>query len=226
MSQCIVYFIRHGMSTSNEKGLLCGSTDSLVSKQGREELENLKQSYSYPEIDHLYVSPAIRCRETASILFPGMEPELVENLWEYHFGVMENQPAAHLASMPNYQQWLNQTPDFGFEGGETLLETQMRALAGMTHVVSEIRRHGYQKIAIIAHGELFFLLFQAALMSDLPPKTFLLCPNGMGLTASVDTDSWFQNQKMQFLDFFPANAPRLKPEDTPYFRSEPPEQDS
>ncbi len=35
----------------------------------------MKRLYSCPEVDHLYASPAIRCRETAAILYPGMEPE-------------------------------------------------------------------------------------------------------------------------------------------------------
>ena len=75
MSKFTVYFVRHGLTTSNEKGLLCGSTDALVSEQGRRELHELKRLYPYPEVDHLYASPAIRCRETAAILYSGMEPE-------------------------------------------------------------------------------------------------------------------------------------------------------
>ena len=167
MSKFTVYFVRHGLTTSNEKGLLCGSTDALVSEQGRRELHELKRLYSYPEVDHLYASPAIRCRETAAILYPGMEPELVENFWEYRFGELENRPASEIMEGAAGKKWLEQAPDLGFPGGETLMETQLRALAGMTHVVAEVRRSGYKKVAIVAHGEVFSLLFQAALASEI-----------------------------------------------------------
>ncbi len=218
MSKFTVYFVRHGLTTSNEKGLLCGSTDALVSELGCWELHELKRLYPYPEVDHLYASPAIRCRETASILYPGMEPELVENFWEYRFGELENRPASEIMEGATGQKWLEQAPDLGFPGGETLMETQLRALAGMTRVVAEVRRNGYEKVAIVAHGEVFSLLFQAALVSDQPAEAFLLCPNGMGVAAEVDSDRWFRERKMDFLHFFPDGAPRPRPEDSPYFR--------
>ena len=75
MSKFTVYFARHGLTTCNEKGLLRGSAGALVSEAGRSERKELKRLYSYPEVDHLYASPAIRCRETAAILYSGMEPE-------------------------------------------------------------------------------------------------------------------------------------------------------
>lgn len=218
MSKLTVYFVRHGLTTSNEKGLLCGSTDALVSEQGRRELHELKRLYPYPEVDHLYASPAIRCRETAAILYPGMEPELVENFWEFRFGEMESHPTSDFMDAPIYQKWLTQAPDFGFPGGETLLETQLRALAGMTHVVADAQRNGYGKVAIVAHGEVFSLLFQAALVSGQPMEAFLLCPNGMGVVAEVDCVAWFRERKMDFLEFFPSGAPRPRPEDSPYFQ--------
>ena len=219
MSKFTVYFVRHGLTTSNEKGLLCGSTDALVSERGRSELKELKRLYSYPEVDHLYASPAIRCRETAAILYPGMEPELVENFWEFRFGEMESHPTSDFMDAPIYQKWLTQAPDFGFPGGETLMETQLRALAGMTRVAADAQRNGYEKVAVVAHGEVFSLLFQAALVSDQPAEAFLLCPNGMGVAAEVDSETWFRERKMNFLQFFPSGAPRLRPEDSPYFQA-------
>ena len=75
MRKFTVYFVRHGLTTSNEKGLLRGSAGALVSEAGRSERKELKRLYSCPEADHLYASPSIRCRETAAILYPRMEPE-------------------------------------------------------------------------------------------------------------------------------------------------------
>lgn len=63
--------------------------------------------------------------------YPCMEPELVENFWEFRVGEVESHPASDFMDAPTYQKWLAQAPDFGFPGGETLMETQLRALAGM-----------------------------------------------------------------------------------------------
>ena len=40
----------------------------------------------------------------------------------------------------------------------------------------------------------------------------------MGVAAEVDCETWFRERKMDFLEFFPFGAPRLKPEDSPYFQ--------
>lgn len=37
MSKFTVYFVRHGLTASNEKGLLRGSAGALVSEAGRSE---------------------------------------------------------------------------------------------------------------------------------------------------------------------------------------------
>ncbi len=43
------------------------------------------------------------------------------------------------------------------------------------------------------------------------------CPNGMGYRCYVDSEKWFEDQKIFFEEFIPEGAARQKPEDSLYF---------
>ena len=60
-----IYLIRHGLTTPGEEGRYQGFLDESLSDKGRAQLTEAPQKPS-----HVYVSPAKRARETASILFP------------------------------------------------------------------------------------------------------------------------------------------------------------
>ncbi|WP_299934051.1 histidine phosphatase family protein [uncultured Pelagimonas sp.] len=52
-----------------------------------------------PRFDHVYCSPALRCVQTLSALFPGVNPRLVDALWEQDFGAWEGLPYAELPDL-------------------------------------------------------------------------------------------------------------------------------
>ena len=59
-----IWLIRHGMTVPGEEGRYQGFLDESLSEKGRTALARAPFSPS-----HVYVSPAKRARETASILF-------------------------------------------------------------------------------------------------------------------------------------------------------------
>ena len=217
MSELKIYFVRHGTTVMNQQGRFCGRTDALLAREGWQELYDLKEKYSYPEVERVYSSPAIRCLETASVLYPGMNPVVKEGLWEFDFGEEEETPVTEYLGSEFFDTWLNQEPDCAFRGGETLLEASFRACAVMTRIVKECADDGIHQIAIVAHGAILARLMSACLMPEQYKKEFLLCPNGMGMIGRVDTRGWFTQQEILFEEYFPQGAPRLKPEDSPYF---------
>lgn len=217
MSELKIYFIRHGLTDRNCQGKVCGRTDALVCEEGRKALYELRDQYEYPGVEKVYSSPAIRCRETAAVFYPDQEPELIENFWEYDFGEGEDQPVSELAKLPVFEKWIPQDPDFGLPGGETLLEAQFRAMAGMTRLVKDCMDHDLHEVALVAHGEILYLLMMACLVTEEPREAFQLCPNGMGYIAVLDTKKWFREQRMEFAGFLPEGAKRPRPEDSPYF---------
>lgn len=217
MAELTVYFIRHGITDRNEAGKCCGRTDALVSPTGWKELYRLKENYEYPTVEKVYASPAIRCRETVSVFFPGQDPTLLDGFWELDFGEGEDQFASELAKLPQFEKWLHQDLDCMFPGGESLLEARFRVQSAMTKLVMDCAVHGIQTAAVVAHGEILSLLMSGCLITEESPEAFTLCPNGMGYVAVLDTEDWFREQKMTFQGFLPEGAERPKPEDSPYF---------
>lgn len=217
MSELKVYFIRHGLTDRNSKGRCCGRTDALVSEEGRAALHELYENYEYPVVEKVYTSPAIRCRETASIFFPEQEPELLEGFWEYDFGEAEDRHVSELSKLPVFEKWLRQDMDCSFPGSETLLEAKFRVQAAMTRLIKDCIDGDLHEVAVVAHGEILYLLMSACLVTEEPMEAFQLCPNGMGYIAVLDKEGWFQEQKMIFAGYLPEGAKRPKAEDSPYF---------
>lgn len=217
MAEVTIYFFRHGLTYGNVEGHMCGRTDTLVCRQGWEELYHLKENYEYPQVERVYASPAIRCRETASVLFPGQTPKIVDNFWEMDFGEWEDVPV-DCSEGAGFEKWLAQDSDCGFPEGESILECRFRAMAAVTRVIKECREEGLTRVAVIAHGEVLGCLMQMALVTEEPAEAFALTPNGMGYEVKVDTERWFfEEQKMYFVQFLPEGAKRPKAEDSPFF---------
>ncbi len=62
-----LYFIRHGQTLGNREHRYVGRTDEGILETEKEQLRK-KISY-FPEMDMVFVSPYLRCRQTAEILF-------------------------------------------------------------------------------------------------------------------------------------------------------------
>ena len=79
--------IRHSLTPGNLEKQYVGSTDQPLAPEGealaRERRERM------PEVDGIWVSPLKRCRQTAELLFPGMEQRIVPDLQECDFGDYE-----------------------------------------------------------------------------------------------------------------------------------------
>ena len=66
-----LHLIRHGLTQGNLDGLYVGSaTDLPLCAEGRAQLKTLRKDFVYPRVDTLFVSPLLRAKETAEILFP------------------------------------------------------------------------------------------------------------------------------------------------------------
>lgn len=103
-----VYLIRHGMTPGNElHQYIGGRSDQPLSRQGREVLAEIREQGIYPEAEHVFISPMIRCRETAEILFPKAEQTVVDKLREMDFGIFEQRSAADMEDDPVYRSWVD-----------------------------------------------------------------------------------------------------------------------
>ena len=217
MSRITFFFYRHGETISNAQGLCAGRTDVPVSSEGLERLKDIKRDYIIPDVQLVFSSPAKRCLTTAEVYYPDKTPIIYEQLWEVDYGDVDNKPMDVLSRAVGKDMYFTKERSVRYPGGESYLEATFRIMSGMTRVISRCIEEKADTAAIFFHGDIMDNLFGACLITDQSRDEFILCPNGMGYKCWVDSEKWFNEQKMLFIDFIPEGAPRQKPEDSVYF---------
>lgn len=150
-----VFLLRHGQTLGNLERRYIGSTDEPLCIQGREALAHICP----PEAGYVYVSPMVRCRETAALLYPGMEQEVVPDFRETSFGAFEGRTYEELKDDPAYQAWLDSAGAAPPPGGESKAAVRQRVTEAFLAVAS---RHGPEdRAAMIVHGGTIMTLLEA-----------------------------------------------------------------
>ncbi len=155
-----IHLIRHGSTDANILGQYIGcKTDAPLSPEGLNELRLLKENHDYPDIDCLYSSPMLRCRQTAAVLYPDNGVVAVENLKEYDFGDFEGKTAEQLESNPDFLNWASGkvTPP----NGEDNTEFIKRLCVGLQQIVLDMLEKDKSEAAVIMHGGAIMMLLGA-----------------------------------------------------------------
>ncbi len=134
--------LRHGQTPGNALGRYIGRTDEPLSPQGRAAVLALRP----PQVGRVYVSPLLRCRQSAALLYPRLPAVSVEGLRECDFGRFENKNFQELADDPDYQRWVDSGGALPFPGGESREAFIRRTLAAF----KSLDLSG--GAAIVAHG--------------------------------------------------------------------------
>ena len=179
-----IHLIRHGATDANYDGRYIGcKTDLPLAPEGLNELRLLKDDIDYPEIERLYSSPMLRCRQTGAVLYPDFEPVTVEELKEYDFGSFENKNAAELESNPNFIPWtsgrLSAPP-----GGEDNSEFIKRICVGFNKIVLDMIESGLTESAVIMHGGAIMMLLGVSAVPRHKPVEWT-ADNGRGYSVRV-----------------------------------------
>ena len=179
-----IHLIRHGATDANYDGRYIGcKTDLPLAPEGLNELRLLKDDIDYPEIERLYSSPMLRCRQTGAVLYPDFEPVTVEELKEYDFGSFENKTAAELESNPNFIPWtsgrLSAPP-----GGEDNSEFIKRICVGFNKTVLDMIESGLTESAVIMHGGAIMMLLGVSAVPRSKPVEWT-ADNGRGYSVRV-----------------------------------------
>lgn len=179
-----IHLIRHGATDANYDGRYIGcKTDLPLAPEGLNELRLLKDDIDYPEIERLYSSPMLRCRQTGAVLYPDFEPVMVEELKEYDFGSFENKTAAELESNPNFIPWtsgrLSSPP-----GGEDNSGFIKRICVGFNKIVLDMIEGGLTESAVIMHGGAIMMLLGVSAVPRRKPVEWT-ADNGRGYSVRV-----------------------------------------
>lgn len=142
-----VYLLRHGETEWNVQGRYQGISDIPLSPAGIAAL-----SPAGAAVETVAVSPLLRARQTAEILFPGAAQEIEPGLQEMCFGVFEARTAQEMEHDPDYRAWVDGGCTGRIPGGESLEAFIQRVCAAFERVMERAAARGRDPLAIVAHG--------------------------------------------------------------------------
>lgn len=151
-----LYFLRHGATPGNILGQYIGITDQPLAPEGVAQARALASRYPVPEM--LWVSPMKRAKQTAKLLFPGINLIEIELLHELDFGDWEEKTWEEVGDMGVYDRWLAEDRRASFPGGESMENLFLRSAAALRRIVEEADTAGIQRGAVVAHGGVFMAL--------------------------------------------------------------------
>ena len=179
-----IHLIRHGATDANYKGQYIGcKTDIPLSPEGLSELRLLKENMEYPEIEAVYSSPLLRCRQTAAVLYPEKTVISVNNLREYDFGIFEGKTASELEGNPYFKPWAAgkiSAPPEGEENSEFI----KRICLGLNEIVLDMLEKDLHETAVIMHGGAIMMLLGACAVPQHKPVEWT-ADNGRGYSIRI-----------------------------------------
>ena len=143
-----LYFIRHGKTNGNVEKRYIGSTDEELCKEGKEELMPLEYAFA----EKIYSSSMKRCLQTAEIMCPNKNINIIEGLKESDFGDFEYKTYEDLKNTPSYIKWLESGGKMGFPNGESSLEMKKRCINAFETIKKDMLENNINTAAVFTHG--------------------------------------------------------------------------
>jgi probable phosphoglycerate mutase len=123
-----------------------------LSPAGRAQASTLAERLDGLNIDAIYSSPLERCVETAEPTARAKRLKIVkrDEIGEVRYGALEGKSLKALAKSKIWVQLRAWPSDVRFPGGESLRETQTRAVSAIERIRAE---HKGQTVAVFSHGD-------------------------------------------------------------------------
>ncbi len=187
----LIHIIRHGKTKGNFEKRYIGTTDESLAEQSLLDLKPFTQ-----KMDAVYSSPLLRCRQTATLLFPKNTILVANNLKECHFGDFENKNYDELKDLVEYKNWIN--GKIPVPNGENNSDFKKRCSLCFKAIVEKTLSKNKNSIAIIAHGGTIMSIMEAF---AIPEKQFYdwQPPNNSGFIVETDIKTWKKQTKVTFI---------------------------
>lgn len=167
------YFVRHGESTANAKGLFAGFSDVELTEKGVQQAHDVAQAIAASDIwfDAVYISSLSRAVKTAEIItnkihFPSNKVVVLSELRERNAGDLELAALKEVYEVSEEQMTIH--------GGETAEAFRVR-VASVFETIREDTAN-MQNVLIVAHAGIYKMA--EALNKDIQPatKAYLIPP--------------------------------------------------
>jgi probable phosphoglycerate mutase len=155
MTASITYLllIRHGENDWVGTNRLAGRTAGVhLNQRGQEQSARLAEILKEQPISAVYSSPLERCLQTAEPVAAALGKRVNHEvgLLEVDYGQWQGGDLKELSKLPEWQSVQHFPSSFRFPGGETLHQTQSRAVWAINHIV---QAHPNQLVALFSHGD-------------------------------------------------------------------------
>ena len=137
--------IRHGKTEGNIAKKYIGATDQSLCMEGMLSLEPEPWDILVPKV---YVSPLIRTKQTAELLFPSAKQQVIKEFAEMDFGEFEDKNYIQLEDDMAYKVWINSDCEEPCPGGECKKEFIARCGLAFLHLVERET----EDIVMVVHG--------------------------------------------------------------------------
>jgi ribonuclease H / adenosylcobalamin/alpha-ribazole phosphatase len=160
-----VAFVRHGETPLHVgANRFCGELDPELTARGREQAALARETLHalLPRVDAAWTSPRQRARQTATIILPHAEWQVIDELRELSFGLWEglSKEEASARTPEAYLAWETDAYRNGPPGGESGLDAEPR----VDRLIDKIAGSPAQNILIVSHIT-FLRLAIASLMN-------------------------------------------------------------
>lgn len=168
MAEKDLYLLRHG--ETGKQGRYIGSMDVPLSETGREQVRGTAKMLRRKNIETIFSSPMLRCRQTCELLEIDCPNVVSHLLQEVDFGLWEGKSFAEIVDddPAGVDRWTSDPATFCFPGGESIAAFRRRVSA-----FKEILDGSDEKrLLLVAHGGVIRHLL--CLLMELPSEKYLL----------------------------------------------------
>lgn len=168
-------------------------TDLPLTSEGAAELRTADF-----EAGTVYVSPLLRARQTAAVLFPSARLETEEDFREMDFGEFEGRSADEMADDPAYRAWVEGGCEGRCPNGETRAEFCTRSCRAFAVLLERAAAERRERLVIVAHSG---TLRAVAERFSLPAIGYFdhIPPNGGGYLLDYDPLLWKRERRLRLI---------------------------
>lgn len=195
-----IYFIRHGETEWNQKGMLQGEKNSPLTERGRDQASKLGKALKDIEFEGFYTSPLGRAASTAELIMDGRDEALyiVPEIREMSFGDMEGKEKKEFEVLHPKEYNNLWTDAIAYNpksfNGETFQEVDERVMDGLKHLVNAHPNGG--RILVVSHGMTLKNIFTHILGHGLDKYWEDPVPENTSLTVVK-----YKDEKFEIIDF-------------------------
>ena len=208
MKSYYIHLIRHGAISPTLQGRYIGMTDVPLSEDGRQAVRKLNESMDYPYAKVVFTSPLKRCTQTANIIYPDIQPLVIEQLSECHFGEWENKTADELRGDETFAKWLAGDSEVKPPRGESTADFTRRICIMFESIVDGLIKTGTTDAAIITHGGVMNTLLAVYGLPQAKPFDWA-CDCGYGYSLRITPALWMRDKVAEVF----AQIPRERSEE-------------